>query len=66
MTLVINGTPQQCPDGLTVEALVKHLGLAGTPVAVELNKQVIAHRRHADQALAEGDQLEIVTLVGGG
>jgi sulfur carrier protein len=35
-------------------------------VAVEVNKRVVSHRRHGEHALAEGDVVEIVTLVGGG
>ena len=36
------------------------------PVAVEVNLQLVPRHRHAEHRLAEGDRLEIVTLVGGG
>jgi thiamine biosynthesis protein ThiS len=35
-------------------------------VAVEVNKQLITRRLHAETQLNDGDVLEIVTLVGGG
>jgi len=38
----------------------------GKPVAVEVNLELVPRQRHAEHRLAEGDRLEIVTLVGGG
>jgi len=35
-------------------------------LAVELNLELVPRAEHARQKLAEGDRLEIVTLVGGG
>ncbi len=35
-------------------------------VAVEVNRSLVSRRRHAETALADGDVLEVVTLVGGG
>lgn len=66
MTVIINGESRQVPDGLSVQGLLQYLGLSGTPVAVEVNQQVVPRRLHAQQALGEGDRLELVTLVGGG
>ena len=42
------------------------LGLADTYVAVEVNLELVPRQDHARHRLAEGDRLEIVTLVGGG
>lgn len=64
--LMINGEWQEVPAGWTVESLLQHLGLADKPVAVERNLQVVPKARHSTTPLADGDKLEIVTLVGGG
>ena len=42
------------------------LGYDRRRVAVEVNGEVVPRRRHAEQPLADGDRIEIVTLVGGG
>lgn len=66
MKLIVNGQERSTADGATVAALLAELGLAGKPVAVEVNLELVPVARHAEHRLADGDQLEIVTLVGGG
>jgi len=63
---VVNGEPRDLPDGLTVTALLQHLGVRGERVAVERNGAVVKRAQHAHQRLADGDILEIVSFVGGG
>jgi sulfur carrier protein len=64
--LIVNGEVKVFSAGLTVEALVRELGLEKNPIAIELNREVLPRSRHGQTLLAEGDRLEIVTLVGGG
>jgi sulfur carrier protein len=66
MQITVNGEPQEVPAGETVATLVERLGLAGSACAAEVNRQLVPRARHAEQALQEGDSVEIVTLVGGG
>ncbi len=66
MTLTVNGEPRTVAEGLTLAQLVRELGLERNPIAVELNLNVVPRDRHGETRLAEGDRLEIVTLVGGG
>jgi sulfur carrier protein len=66
MTVVVNGEPRDVPAGTTVETLLRELGLAGRPVAVERNLEIVPRSAHAATALADGDRVEIVTMVGGG
>ena len=66
MTLTVNGEARSVADGLTLAQLLRELGLERNPVAVELNRLVVPRDRHGETRLAEGDRLEIVTLVGGG
>jgi thiamine biosynthesis protein ThiS len=64
--ILVNGQPRQVPEKTSVAELLAQLGLAGRHVAVEVNLHVVPRARHAEHALAAGDRLEIVTLVGGG
>ncbi len=66
MQLTINGEAHQVPDGLSVRALIEHLGLIDGPVAVERNREVVPRAEHPSVLLADGDELEIVHFVGGG
>ena len=73
MQLSINGEARRfatndpnAPAPTTVAGLVEHLGLAGRPVAVERNGELVPKADHPATALADGDRLEVVTLVGGG
>ena len=66
MEIIINAESRRIEDGITVAALLEELGLAGKHVAVEVNLELVPRQRHAQHRLADGDRLEIVTLVGGG
>ena len=66
MQIRVNGEPKTLADGLTVAELLVELSLEPTRVAVERNGQLVRRTTFADAALADGDELEIVTLVGGG
>jgi sulfur carrier protein len=66
MQITVNGQSQTLPDGQTVAELIEKQGLSGQPCAVEVNRKLVPKRQHAEHALAEGDTVELVTLVGGG
>jgi sulfur carrier protein len=66
MRATVNGEQLELPEGLTVATLLQHLGVKAERVAVERNGEVVKKARHAEQAVAPGDVLEIVTFVGGG
>jgi sulfur carrier protein len=64
--LIVNGEPRVVADGLTLRALLDHLGFTDGPVAVERNREVVPRAQHETTPLLDGDHLEIVHLVGGG
>lgn len=64
--VTVNGERRDVPDGLSVRALVEHLGLGDGPVAVEVNREIVPRASHAERAIADGDVIEIVHFVGGG
>ena len=66
MTVTINGEVREVPAGLTVAALLHHLGLVPDRVAVERNLEILPRARWDDTAVEQGDRFEIVHLVGGG
>jgi sulfur carrier protein len=66
MQLTVNSQPQDLPESATVADLLVALNLPTTRVAVEVNRQLVRRAAHASHRLAAGDQVEVVTLVGGG
>lgn len=66
MRAIVNGEQIELPDGLSVAALLQHLGVRAERVAVERNGAVVRKARHAEEKLQPDDRLEIVTFVGGG
>jgi thiamine biosynthesis protein ThiS len=66
MTITINGEPREVPDGLTVAALLEHVGLNAGRVAIERNRDVLPRTRWKDTRVEGSDAYEIVQLVGGG
>lgn len=66
MQILVNGQSRQEVSPLSLAALLESLSLESRRVAVELNRQIVPRANYASTHLAEGDQLEIVTLVGGG
>ncbi|HVJ68206.1 MAG TPA: sulfur carrier protein ThiS [Caulifigura sp.] len=66
ITISVNGQSREVPRGMTVAELVAELKLPWKFVAVERNRDVVPRARHTETALEAGDQLEVVTLVGGG
>jgi thiazole synthase len=64
--ITLNGERREVPGPLTVAALLRELGVRPEHVAVEVNRDLVTRRRHAETPVSEGDVLEVVTLVGGG
>ena len=66
MRLMVNGDEFDFSAGNTVRQLLEQLHLMSRPVAVERNGQIVPHSTFDQAELLEGDNLEVVTLVGGG
>jgi thiamine biosynthesis protein ThiS len=63
--ITANGKSVELQPDTTILGLLQILGLSG-PVAVERNREIVPRSAHSTTQLKEGDQLEIVQLVGGG
>ncbi len=62
----MNGADREVREGESVAELVTDLGLRPEQVAVELNRELVARAKRDSVLLSEGDEVELVTLVGGG
>ncbi|RLS26927.1 MAG: sulfur carrier protein ThiS [Planctomycetota bacterium] len=62
----LNDAVRTVVTGMTVEQLLADMKLQPRFLAVELNRRVVPRADHATTRLADGDRVEIVTLVGGG
>ncbi len=65
MNVKINGEARDLPEGQTVRDIVLLHKLTPEKVAVELNRRLLRGDKY-DTALKDGDEMEIVTFVGGG
>ena len=66
MRIKINGQWAEHDDGLTVTGLLAGLELDARRVAVERNTIIVRRKTFDQTTLTDNDELEIVTLVGGG
>ena len=66
MIITINGERREIPNGLTVIALLDHLGMRGDRVAIERNLEVLPRAQWPETLVQQNDGFEIVQLVGGG
>lgn len=64
--ITINAEPRTVTTPLTVADLLQQLGRDPKRLAVEVNEVVVRRDEQASRTLADGDRVEIVTLVGGG
>ena len=62
----INGEWAEHSDGLTVTGLLAVLDFDQRRVAVERNAVIVRRKTFDQTTLVDNDELEIVTLVGGG
>jgi thiamine biosynthesis protein ThiS len=62
----VNGEPYPCDAPLTIGALLDELEIDRRRVAVEHNLVVLKRDAYDSVTVQEGDEVEIVNLVGGG
>ena len=66
MKIIYNGESRVVSDGITIAKLLAEMNLAPRFVAVEVNLELAPRGGHETHVLQAGDQVEVVTLVGGG
>jgi sulfur carrier protein len=66
LTVRVNGEEMRLAPGASVSTLLEKLEVSTPRVAVERNREIVPKVEYASTPLAEGDELEVVELVGGG
>jgi thiamine biosynthesis protein ThiS len=66
LAITLNGEPRDIPGPVTLDGLLRHLGLDPRMVVVELNRDIVRRPKLAETPLADGDTVELVHFVGGG
>ncbi len=66
MQIQVNGEQREIGAGVSIAELLQLMELDPRYLAVERNLELVPRGEHAETLLAEGDRLEVVTLVGGG
>ena len=64
--ITVNGQPVQLPAPLTLEQLLETVPVPAHYLAIEVNEDVVARGDYATTTVQAGDEIEVVTLVGGG
>jgi sulfur carrier protein len=64
--VTINGRSHRFAAQATLADVIRELKLGPRAVAVEVNRQLIPRQRHGEHRIRAGDELEIVSLAGGG
>ena len=65
MKIKINGEEREVAEGANILMLLAESKLKPQTVAVEVNRRLVRTEKY-DQPLKAGDEVEIVTFVGGG
>ena len=65
-SISVNGEHRRVAAGTTIAGLVQELGLDPGRVAVERNLAVVPRSLFAEVGVEDGDDYEIVHIVGGG
>lgn len=66
MKVKVNGEMREVSQDITVSELLNQLGVNPKLCVVERNLALVKKENYATEKLSEGDEIEIVTLVGGG
>lgn len=64
--LTLNGQSAAVDAGTTLGQLIDARGIVRRMIAVEYNGEIIPRHQYDDIVLNDGDQLEVVQMVGGG
>ncbi|WP_296461196.1 sulfur carrier protein ThiS [Rubinisphaera sp.] len=66
ISITLNGNETSIPENTSISDLLAQRSLDSRYLAVERNRELVPRRRHSECRIQPGDEIEIVTLVGGG
>ena len=64
--ITVNGDPVEIEASMTVEQLLDTVDVPPNYLAVEVNAEVVPREQYTTWTVDAGDEIEVVTLVGGG
>ena len=64
--VTVNGEPVETENEMTIKRLLESVDVPPNYLAVEVNQEVVPREEHETQLVNDGDEIEVVTLVGGG
>ena len=64
--ITVNGESVEIESSMTVEQLLDTVDVPPNYLAVEVNAEVVPREDYTTQMVGPGDDVEVVTLVGGG
>jgi sulfur carrier protein len=62
----VNGEEVEFDRKPTIDEVLVRMGAPRSAVAVEVNRTIVPRASHARRVLSDGDDVEVVTFVGGG
>lgn len=66
ITLTLNGRPTGVAPGTSLGKLLDDQGIIRRMIAIEYNGEILPRHRYDETILGDGDELEVVQMVGGG
>ena len=66
MTLIVNGEKKEFADGMTIQEILKALGVEEKVMAAAVNTKIVKKEEWEKFVPKEGDKVEFLTFVGGG
>jgi len=66
ITVTVNGKPVLLDAAMTIKQLLDRVEVPPNYLAVEVNADVVPRELHDTAIVNDGDDVEVVTLVGGG
>ena len=66
ISISVNGKSVQIDSPMSVRRLLETVDVPPNYLAVEVNGEVVPRQEHDKHQVEDGDQVEVVTLVGGG
>ena len=64
--ITVNGRTVELNEPMTVEQMLDRVDVPPNYLAVEVNAEVVPQEEYTAHVIQNGDQIELVTLVGGG
>lgn len=66
MNITVNGDLLEVPSSHTLANLVADLAVSDQRIAIEVNEEIVPRSTYEKYNLRAGDQVEVVTAIGGG